>query len=271
MTEVWEHSAAKGSDLLLLLAIADHAHDNGTNAYPSIDSLAKKTRLSRRQVQYNIRNLVSLGELEVQDKQGPHGVNMYRITFNWGAQSLHGATDSMVQSSTDQGATGCATPTQGSAPKPSVIINEPSHKAKGKKPLPENGPVQQIIKSYCDAVGIEQPVSYTKAAGQAKTLARAGITAEDIPHIVTWLRSQTWIKSGIDLGLIVSQAEKWRTANPRRQPVKPLSEMTEREKIVAELQSYRDNPMKGFGAERVREPARLLRELADLDEQENKA
>lgn len=131
-----------------------------------------------------------------------------------------------------------------------------------------NSEVRAIIDAYCKAVGIEQPTAYAKAAGQAKTLTKAGITAEDIPHIVTWLRSQTWIKNGIDLGLIVNQADKWRTANPKRQPVKPTSEMTERERIAAEIQSYRDNPHKGFGSERVKEVARLSRELAALDAQE---
>ena len=51
MNWVWEHSTAKGSELLLLLDIADAADDQGRNAFPSISTLAAKTRMSRRTVQ----------------------------------------------------------------------------------------------------------------------------------------------------------------------------------------------------------------------------
>jgi len=41
---VWDHSAASGSFLLMLLAIADFADDDG-NAYPSVPTLARKCRM----------------------------------------------------------------------------------------------------------------------------------------------------------------------------------------------------------------------------------
>ncbi len=44
----WEHSQHKGSALLLLLAIADHAHEDGGGAYPSIGTLAAKIRMTPR-------------------------------------------------------------------------------------------------------------------------------------------------------------------------------------------------------------------------------
>ena len=44
---VWEHSGQKGAGLLLLLAIAGYAGDNGF-AFPGLATLAAKTRLSRR-------------------------------------------------------------------------------------------------------------------------------------------------------------------------------------------------------------------------------
>jgi hypothetical protein len=78
--------------------------------------------------------------------------------------------------------------------------------------LPDRGAAQQIVKAFCTAVGIERPVSYGKAAGQARQLAAAGITAEQIPDIVAWLREQDWVGGAIDLGLIVNQADKWQAA-----------------------------------------------------------
>lgn len=85
-------------------------------------------------------------------------------------------------------------------------------KPKPKQPRPIHGPAQAIISAYCDAVGIDQPTSWDKAGGQAKTLVNAGVTAEDIPGAVEWCRSQGWLRDGFDLGTIVSQADKWRAA-----------------------------------------------------------
>lgn len=44
MAKVWELSANRGNDLLMLLAIADFADDDG-NAYPSVQTLAHKCRM----------------------------------------------------------------------------------------------------------------------------------------------------------------------------------------------------------------------------------
>jgi len=65
ISAVWDYSAASGNALLLLLAIADSADHDGTNAWPSQGTLATKTRLSRRTVQRKIGDLVTLGELAV--------------------------------------------------------------------------------------------------------------------------------------------------------------------------------------------------------------
>lgn len=78
MTQVWERSQHKGSELLLMLAIADNANDQGL-AYPSTKTLAKKTRLSNRQVQRLIRVVTRSRELEVSVGTGPRGCNEYRI------------------------------------------------------------------------------------------------------------------------------------------------------------------------------------------------
>lgn len=70
MTEVWKSSPSKGSELLLLLALADHAHDDGSNAFPSIATLAQKTRMSSRSVSRLISRLVSRGELRAERRPG---------------------------------------------------------------------------------------------------------------------------------------------------------------------------------------------------------
>lgn len=78
MTAVWQHSKANGGDLLVELAIADFSNDEGV-AFPSIATLAKKARLSPRQVKRALQRLMQFGELAILKNQGPHGVNLYRL------------------------------------------------------------------------------------------------------------------------------------------------------------------------------------------------
>lgn len=70
MTWVWKHSSAEGTDRLVLLAIADSADDDGTNAWPSEVTLADKCRVSERTVRRSIRALESLGVLVVEPHAG---------------------------------------------------------------------------------------------------------------------------------------------------------------------------------------------------------
>jgi hypothetical protein len=70
-----------GSTLLVLLALADFSHDDGGSIYPSISTLAQKTRLSERQVQRTIAILEKSGEVFVHRGAGPGGVNLYTINL----------------------------------------------------------------------------------------------------------------------------------------------------------------------------------------------
>lgn len=64
MTWIWDNADAKGSELLLLLALADFAADDGY-CWPTISTLAEKTRLSERQVFRLLQKLEDAGELTV--------------------------------------------------------------------------------------------------------------------------------------------------------------------------------------------------------------
>jgi hypothetical protein len=48
---------------LVLLALADHAHDDGRCAWPSVQTIARKTRMSRRGVQKALRELEKEGRI----------------------------------------------------------------------------------------------------------------------------------------------------------------------------------------------------------------
>jgi Helix-turn-helix domain len=79
MTYVWDHSRHKGTELLTLLALADCAHDDGTQAYPSIAFLAKKTRMKVRNVQYVLKKLEASHELRIERGAGPQGCHLFTI------------------------------------------------------------------------------------------------------------------------------------------------------------------------------------------------
>ena len=79
MTQVWDSGQYNGSKLLLLLALADFAHDDGGNVYPSVDTLAQKTRCDRRTVQRNLRQLEGEGTITLVRPATRHGPAEYQL------------------------------------------------------------------------------------------------------------------------------------------------------------------------------------------------
>ena len=74
------YSKQKGSALLVLLMIANHAHSDGTNAFPSIKTLAKECRLSERQITRIVGQLEQSGELLIERSIG-RTVHNYSISM----------------------------------------------------------------------------------------------------------------------------------------------------------------------------------------------
>lgn len=64
MTLVWKHYPEGGSELLLALALADWADDQGGHIFPSVATMAAKTRQSDRNVQYLLAKMKEVGWLE---------------------------------------------------------------------------------------------------------------------------------------------------------------------------------------------------------------
>lgn len=118
LTVVWEESKQEGSALLLLLALADFADDKG-RSFPSVDTLSKKARMSRRSVQRIGGELVKAGELIIEENAGPKGCNVYVVP---------GVTiwRSPCQTVAADGVGGSANTGPQLAPKPSGTSIEPS-------------------------------------------------------------------------------------------------------------------------------------------------
>lgn len=85
MNAVFERYPEGGGEMILALALADHAHDDGSHIYPSVETLASKTRQSERAVQYQLRRMEKSGWLIlVSQKRGGRGNSReYRISKEW--------------------------------------------------------------------------------------------------------------------------------------------------------------------------------------------
>ena len=83
MSRVWREADLPSNEVHVLVALCDHAEDDGTQVFPSMERLAWKCRLSRRQVQRIVGNLRVAGILEVVAKSSQHRPTEYRILPVW--------------------------------------------------------------------------------------------------------------------------------------------------------------------------------------------
>lgn len=85
MTLVWANAKVSGSELLILLAMADFSNDEGGDIFPSMQTLAAKSRLSEPQARRVVKNLVAAGYIEIVEQGGWDGKrnrsNAYRISL----------------------------------------------------------------------------------------------------------------------------------------------------------------------------------------------
>ena len=82
MGAVFDLDVAAG-EKLVLLAMADHARDDGTGCYPSIELLARKTSQTRRGVQKIMRRLEDAGLIAPSEvsRGGRHRSTEYKLTL----------------------------------------------------------------------------------------------------------------------------------------------------------------------------------------------
>lgn len=82
MSFVWKHSRQRGGSLLVLLALADFANDEGL-CYPSMQTLALKARVDERQARRIVAKLVKSGEASIEQRggfsAGRNLANVYRV------------------------------------------------------------------------------------------------------------------------------------------------------------------------------------------------
>lgn len=168
MTAVFDRYPNGGGEMVLALALADHADDQGGSIFPSVRLLSEKTRQSTRTVQYQLRKMEQIGWLQlVANESGGRGrAREYQINPDWikgadiaplsieekgadsapieeqkdaevapfngeeRAQDLHPYKPERVQSTTERVQSTTQKGATAIAPEPSVTVKEPSVKYK---------------------------------------------------------------------------------------------------------------------------------------------
>jgi hypothetical protein len=84
MSRVWKETAFKGTELLVLLCLADHANDEGI-CWPAYKTIAARARTSPRWAMRCVKNLEAQGFLE-RDRGNVGRSNTYTLKFPPAAQ-----------------------------------------------------------------------------------------------------------------------------------------------------------------------------------------
>ena len=111
MDKVFQRYPNGGGEMLLALALADHADDDGTSIYPSVKKLAAKTRQSERTVQYQLRRMEASGWLlrVGHGNGGRSQTTEYRISPLW----LKGAEIAPIEKGANDDIKGATDDTKG--------------------------------------------------------------------------------------------------------------------------------------------------------------
>lgn len=81
MSDVWTNAPVKGGELVILLALADFADDDGA-CFPAVPTLARKARMTDRNVQRCLTSLAEARLIRIEKGTGPNGVNRYVVLGN---------------------------------------------------------------------------------------------------------------------------------------------------------------------------------------------
>jgi hypothetical protein len=123
---VIENSIHKGSALLLLMMIANHAHADGTNAFPSIETLAKECRMSTRQISRLVDALEGSGELIVERSPGRKAHN-YAIKMSVNTDKMSGLNNDKLSRLNGDKMSGLKKGNHDKSPSPTMTNRAPNH------------------------------------------------------------------------------------------------------------------------------------------------
>ncbi|MFN7002204.1 MAG: helix-turn-helix domain-containing protein [Roseinatronobacter sp.] len=192
MSAVFESTDLAPTERLIMLALADHADDEG-RCYPSIRRLCQRTGLSERAVQSNIKKLVDQGYIRTVIGGGKGNANLYFVSANPAADA--------PRTKCTPAADAPQTPQQmhpnpaADAPKPSRTTIEPSDLIPSAKPadiLSEVSSPQAARSFVVFRSKIKKPLTETAARRIAKDLTKITSQGGDADDALGMAEERGW-------------------------------------------------------------------------------
>lgn len=258
MNAVWRNSGSTGRQKLVLLAIADHQGELG--AWPSISTLASMVNASERSVQRDIQELVSMGELIVEERMAPTR-SKYRANLYWvnvpGAPEIVEVTESVLEVTDST----LEVTESGLEVTPVVMLNLNRNLKETIYPPHE---VEEAFQKFYNAYPRKrEPLAARKAfakalehatpdvivAGAERLAADPNLPPKQfIPYPATWLNSGGWDDEPYEERILSAEEKK-------KLELDELQARREREAIAREEQAERDRiEREAFRREREENP-----------------
>lgn len=178
-----------GNEKVMLLGLANHAHPDGSEAYPSLDTLAIYGHCGRSTARRNVRKLVEDGWVQ-EDGEGPKGTLKYQLCL-WRT-----AADSEGVKMTPGGVTGDTGGVSPMTPEPSIEPTTPTAKAVG--PPEEIDEPSAATLNFCrfladqatKAAGVERKVEKKWYEPAADLLGR--VPKDELAAVVKWAHTRPY-------------------------------------------------------------------------------
>ena len=213
MSMVFDAQGITSTQKLVLLALADHAADDGTSIYPSIETVASKTCLSETAVRKALRELRGgLALIRIARRFTSRMPNKYAINIpNLSALkrvSPENTQDLGVSPKDTQGVTKRHPRVSPRDTDPSLTIYEPSGQSKIK--------TNDIKAAFSSCVNY--PINWAAGSGSAaKWLAENGYTPDDVIGCYKSMAADSWwADKQITLKNISVKIGAWKSNNTKQ-------------------------------------------------------
>lgn len=236
---VIKNSKHKGSALLVLLMIANHAHSDGTNAFPSFKLLAEECRMSQRQIIRIVAFLEKSGEITVEKTKGRIS-NNYAVNMTANPDKLSQSNPDKLSQSTmtnpkaNRDISGDSTMTFSHSPiyKEEPLI-EPIENTQERVCAAENSAGKEINLTankkpygefvtefeewYCGKLGIVQIPPYPDNSENLRWLYTNNFTLPEITAYYDWAKTEKWRTGRVTLGTIAKEIAEFRLKQQKPQ------------------------------------------------------
>jgi DNA-binding Lrp family transcriptional regulator len=152
LTWVLDCSEAEDTERLVLISLANHAHKDGSHAFPTVDLIAREARKSPRAVKYALKALREGGAIE-RTGIGPNRATMYRLCMDEQGLAYRTSTHAATrQRQSNEGAT-VAPPVRVQPEAPSLhpegatsprVLTNPSENRPSTPPQPPRGSARPL-------------------------------------------------------------------------------------------------------------------------------